>query len=118
MPFFPIGKLFPKYSMAAPNQRPPMGEVRLYENNKERNDLQMLSDLYSIIKVTDLLEAAYSRDAITASEYNEECSKLIAQFKATEKSLMLNKAILNATEFYKEYNVDCPRAFHRLIEAG
>lgn len=98
--------------------RPPMGEIKAYENSRERNDLNMLADLYSIIKATDLLEAAYSRDAISAVEYNEECSKLIAQFKATEKSLILNKTIESATEFYREYQVDCPRAFHRLIEAG
>eukprot|EP01033_Poteriospumella_lacustris_P007169 gene7169-5161_t len=98
--------------------RPPMGEIKPYENSRERNDLNILADLYSIIKATDLLEAAYSRDAISAIEYNEECSKLIAQFKATEKSLILNKTIESATEFYREYQVDCPRAFHRLIEAG
>lgn len=95
-----------------------MGEIKPYENSRERNDLNILADLYSIIKATDLLEAAYSRDAISAVEYNEECSKLIAQFKATEKSLILNKTIESATEFYREYQVDCPRAFHRLIEAG
>lgn len=95
-----------------------MGEIKPYENSRERNDLNILADLYSIIKATDLLEAAYSRDAISAIEYNEECSKLIAQFKATEKSLILNKTIESATEFYREYQVDCPRAFHRLIEAG
>jgi ESCRT-I complex subunit VPS28 len=98
--------------------RQTIGEIKAYENSKERNDLNMLADLYSIIKVTDLLEAAYSRDAISAVEYNDECSKLIAQFKATEKGLILNRTIENAVEFYRDYQVDCPRAYHRLIEAG
>jgi ESCRT-I complex subunit VPS28 len=69
--------------------RPKTSEVRAYESSKERSDLNMLSDLYSIIKVTDLLEAAYSRDAITATEYHEECAKLIAQFKATANLIAL-----------------------------
>lgn len=98
--------------------RPKTGEVKLYENSKERNDLEMLADLYSIIKVTDLLEAAYSRDAITPEEYTDECRKFIAQFRATEKSLILNRKIANAAEFYRDYDLDCPRAYHRLLEAG
>lgn len=98
--------------------RPKAGEVKLYENSKERNDLEMLADLYSIIKVTDLLEAAYSRDAITPEEYTDECRKFIAQFRATEKSLMLNGKIANASEFYRDNDLDCPRAYHRLLEAG
>lgn len=95
-----------------------MNEIKLYENSKERDLLEDLSDLYSIFKTTDLLEAAYSRDAITPAEYAEACNRFITQFKATEKGLIHSNAIVDAASFYREYDVDCPRAYHRLIEAG
>lgn len=40
-----------------------------------------LSDLYSILRTTDVLERAYIRDAMHADEYDRECSKLIQQFR-------------------------------------
>ena len=98
--------------------RAPCGEIRLFENSKERDHLERLADFYSIIKATDLLEAAYSRDAITPDAYTEACNRLISQFKATEKSLMQSKTIANADSFFTEYHVDCPRAFERLVVSG
>lgn len=90
----------------------------MYENSKERDHLERLADLYSIIKVTELLEAAYARDAITPSEYSESCNRLISQFKTTEKGLVLSKAIVSADSFFKEYQIDCPRAYERLVLSG
>lgn len=98
--------------------RQPMGEIRLYENSKERDQLERLADLYSIIKATELLEAAYSRDAISPNEYSDACNKLISQFKATEKGLLLSKAITSTDNFYRDYQIDCPRAYERLVVSG
>lgn len=98
--------------------RPRMGEIKMYENSKEREHLERLADLYSIIKATDLLEAAYSRDAITPAEYTDACNRLISQFKATEKGLTLSKTIANADQFFQEYQIDCPRAYERLVVSG
>lgn len=98
--------------------RPKFNEIKLYENNKERDQLERLADLYEIIKTTELLEAAYARDAINPQEYSENCNRLISQFKTTEKGLILSKAIENADTFFKEYQVDCPRAYERLVISG
>lgn len=100
------------------NTRSKLNEIKLYENSKERDHYDCLSDLYSIIKTTDLLEAAFSRDAINPDEYTEQCNKLISQFKATEKSLVLSKSIVDADTFYRQYQIDCPRAYARLFQAG
>jgi ESCRT-I complex subunit VPS28 len=94
------------------------GEIRMFENSKEREHLERLADLFSIVKATDLLEAAYSRDAVTPDSYTDACNRLISQFKATEKGLMQNKTIINADSFFNEYHVDCPRAYERLIVSG
>mmetsp|Transcript_10255 Transcript_10255/g.15381 ORF Transcript_10255/g.15381 Transcript_10255/m.15381 type:complete len:218 (+) Transcript_10255:3-656(+) len=95
-----------------------MGEIKLFETSKERKSLEDLADLYSIIRATESLETAYSRDAITPSEYAESCKRLISQFKTTEVALVSSKAIISAENFIREYQVDCPRAYERLIISG
>jgi ESCRT-I complex subunit VPS28 len=101
-----------------PITRPKMGEVKLYQDASERRRHEELCDLYAIIKVTESLEAAYSRDAITSLEYAEACTRLIAQFKSTESALITGGMITGADVFMREFNVDCPRAFDRLIRSG
>ena len=86
--------------------------------NKERKSLEDLADLYSIIRTTESLEAAYSRDAITPAEYAEACKRLISQFKTTEAALVSSKAIVSADSFIREFQVDCPRAYERLLISG
>lgn len=98
--------------------RKPTEEIKLFENSKERNRLEELSDLYAIIKATELLEAAYSRDCITASEYSDACSRTISQFKTTESALISRKSIVSTEAFMKEFQIDCPRAYERLVVAG
>lgn len=98
--------------------RQPRDEIKLFEDSKERNRLEELSDLYAIIKATELLEAAYSRDCITAAEYSDACSRTISQFKTTESALISRKSILSTEAFMKEFQIDCPRAYERLVVAG
>ena len=86
-----------------------MGEVKLFEGSNERRRHEELADLYAIIKVTDSLEAAYSRDAITTAEYSESCTRLLSQFKGTESALITGGMITSAEVFMREYNIDCPR---------
>ena len=75
-------------------------------------------DLYSIIKVTESLEVAYSRDAITPSEYADACKRLISQFKTTESALVSSRAVVSADSFIREFQIDCPRAYERLLISG
>lgn len=98
--------------------RDKIGEIKRFENTKERNRQEELADLFSIIRVTEALETAFSRDAITSSEYTEACTKLISQFKTTESALVSSKAIVSADAFFFEYQIDCPRAKERLLVAG
>ena len=90
----------------------------LYLLYKERKSLEDLADLYSIIRATESLETAYSRDAITPTEYSDACKRLISQFKTTEAALVSSKAIVSADNFIREFQVDCPRAYERLIVSG
>jgi ESCRT-I complex subunit VPS28 len=98
--------------------RAPEDEIKLYEDSKERGRLEELSDLYAIIKATELLEAAYSRDCITSAEYADACSRTISQFKTAESALISRKYIVSTEAFMKEFDIDCPRAFERLVVIG
>lgn len=71
-----------------------------------------------IIKATESLEAAYSRDAVSATAYAESCTRLIQQFKSTESALITGGMITSAEVFMREFDVDCPRAYDRLLRAG
>jgi ESCRT-I complex subunit VPS28 len=93
-------------------------EIKLYESSKERALCEELSDLYSIMKATEALELAYSRDAISTSEYGEACTKLISQFRTSESGLVSGNKIVGIDEYIREYAIDCPRAYQRLVLAG
>jgi ESCRT-I complex subunit VPS28 len=98
--------------------RPPVNtEIKLYENGQERKRAEELADLYAIIKTTESLEAAFSRDAINSSEYAAACTKLISQFRTTESALLASGAIESAEKFFREF-LDCPRARNRLLVVG
>ena len=97
----------------------PVGdEIKLYSQRADRRKYEELSDLYAIIKATEHLEAAYARDACTNDEYTRECTKLISQFKSTEKALIASNYITNTETFLLEYNMKCPRAVDRLLKSG
>lgn len=98
--------------------RAPAEEIKLFEDSKERNRLEELSDLYAIIKATELLEAAFSRDCITSAEYADACSRTISQFKTAESALISRKYITSTDAFMKEFQIDCPRAYERLVVIG
>ena len=85
---------------------------------RKETQLKSWVPLFTIIRVTEALEAAYSRDAVTEKKYSEECLKLIAQFKSTESALIERKTIKNATEFMERYQISYPRATERLIKYG
>lgn len=101
-----------------------------------------MGDLYTIIIATEHLERAYANDAITQKEYLVECNKLLAQFKIAEKAVLLASSsgggeggasnsssswggggggptIAKTTEeLMRLYQMDCPRATHRLLHMG
>jgi VPS28 protein len=45
------------------------------------------ADLFAILKTTEKLERAWTRDLISAKEYEPLCAKLIAQFKTLWSTL-------------------------------
>jgi len=89
-----------------------MKEVKLINNNKEREMYDNLADLYAIIKTLDHLEKAYLRDAITANDYNTNCTKLINQYKTVQN--LVKDVAPDLTKFMQEYRMDCKAASQRV----
>ena len=97
------------------------------------------ADLYAILKTTEKLERAYVRDAVTAKDYELQCSKLIGQYKTLWETLrgqvraqalsalgspMPQASYIRAAQigdlqdFTREYNLQCPMATQRLVFSG
>lgn len=109
-------------------------EIELYTSTSERRQYENMGDLYTIIIATEHLERAYASDAITQKEYMVECNKLLAQFKIAEKAVLGSggsggagnssgggggqTTIFTTEEFMRLYQMDCPRASHRLLHMG
>eukprot|EP00276_Gloeochaete_wittrockiana_P006734 CAMPEP_0184657448 /NCGR_PEP_ID=MMETSP0308-20130426/19637_1 /TAXON_ID=38269 /ORGANISM="Gloeochaete witrockiana, Strain SAG 46.84" /LENGTH=224 /DNA_ID=CAMNT_0027095285 /DNA_START=242 /DNA_END=916 /DNA_ORIENTATION=+ len=91
-------------------------EVKLWNDQKERERIEQISDLYSIIKTVEHLEKAYVRDAIPASEYAPACQKLIAQFKTLQQ--VLRDSVPDVERFMADYRMECKAAANRLLRAG
>jgi len=92
------------------------GRTATRREKKARRRLQ--ADLYAIIKATEVLERAYARAAVSASDYEKECAQLIAQFKASERALTGDGTVASAAAFFERWRVDCPRARDRLLRSG
>lgn len=60
-------------------------DVRLYENNRERERVDSLSELYAVLKSLECLETLFAGDYINHEEYAGECTKLLRQYKVIVK---------------------------------
>jgi ESCRT-I complex subunit VPS28 len=90
-------------------------EIPLYESSREREAMDEEANLFAIILATEHLERAFARDAIS----QQECKKLISQFKLAERVLRSGQNSSMSTDAFMElYQMDCPRATERLLRMG
>lgn len=93
-------------------------EIKLWHSGKLRQKYEFMAELYAIIMTVQHLEKAFIRDAITADQYEEECTKLIGKFKVTEASLTADGTIKDTHAFIQEHHMHCPAAEQRLLVDG
>lgn len=74
-----------------------------------------MADLFALIQTLQCLEKAYIKDAVTAKEYTDSCSKLLAQISAAF-NLVKSSSYPDIPTFMKEYYLDCPAALQRIEE--
>lgn len=89
-------------------------EVKLADTPAERDLIDSLAEIYSIIRTLDGLEKAYSKDAVTETEYTEMCSKLLKQYKLILTDENVSRAFVDLDTFTQKWDIECPRATDRL----
>jgi len=86
----------------------------LFRGAAARKKYDNLATFYSIIKTVELLEQAYTNDAINQAEYEKAVAKLIGQHKTQETALKKAGTITSTQAFIQKYGMQCPLASGRL----
>jgi ESCRT-I complex subunit VPS28 len=89
-------------------------EVPLYQTPKERETVESLGELYSIISVLDIVEKAYVKDTISEDEYTPTVLKLLAQYNTLLKNEQIQREFGSLSQFKQKYGLHCPQATSRI----
>ncbi len=84
-------------------------EVKLADTSGERDLLDSLAEIYSIIRTLDGLEKAYIKDAVTETEYTEMCAKLLKQYRSNLSDEGVQKEFGDLDMFGRRWEVGAPQ---------
>lgn len=90
-------------------------EVKLADSAAERDLLDSLAEIYSIIRTLDGLEKAYTKDAVTETEYTEMCAKLLKQYKSILSDETVSSEFVDLDTFSRKWEV---RVFLNTLNEG
>lgn len=97
-----------------PDSGKSMEEVRLYDNARQREEIDNRANVYSIIQTIQALEKAYIKDAVSPNEYTKQCNILLDQFNAAFK--LIKDKFPDVESFSKKYLLHCSAALERIKE--
>lgn len=89
-------------------------EVKLYENAREREEVDNRANVFALIQTIQALEKAYIKDAVAPSDYTKQCNILLVQFNAAFK--LIKEKYPTVEDFTRRYLLDCPAALERIKE--
>lgn len=89
-------------------------EVKLFDSSAERDLIDSLAEIYSIIRTLDGLEKAYIKDALPENEYSDMCSKLLRQYRSILNDEDVSREFVDLDTFTRKWEIECPRAKERL----
>lgn len=89
-------------------------EVKPYTTSTERDLLDQLAELYSIIRTLDSLEKAFQKDALPAHEYEGLARKMIQQYTSILSDDGVGQEFGGLDIFMRTWGVECPRAAETL----
>ncbi|KAK5452012.1 Vacuolar protein-sorting-associated protein 28 [Exophiala xenobiotica] len=89
-------------------------EVKLTDSATERDLIDSLAEIYSIIRTIDGLEKAYIKDALPETEYSDMCSKLLKQYRSILNDENVSRQFVDLDTFTQQWDIECPRAKERL----
>ena len=80
-------------------------EVKLADSSTERDLIDSLAEIYSIIRTLDGLEKAYIKDALPEKEYSDICSKLLKQYKSILSDESVSYEFVDLDTFCRKWDV-------------
>lgn len=80
-------------------------EVKLADSAAERDLIDSLAEVYSIIRTLDGLEKAYQKDALPENEYTDMCSKMIKQYQSILSDKNVDREFRDLDSFMAEWDV-------------
>ncbi len=80
-------------------------EVKMADSAAERDLIDSLAEIYSVIRTLDGLEKAYIKDALPESEYSEMCSKLLKQYKSILNDETVAREFVDLDTFSRKWDV-------------
>lgn len=92
-------------------------EVQLFDadtTSQQRETIDSLSEIYSIIIALDHVEKAYLKDSITADQYTNSVNKLLAQYKIYLANENVAKEFVDLEHFKSKFNIVASNAITRL----
>ena len=94
-------------------------EISLFDNSvsfKEKETIESLSDIYSIIVAIDQVEKAYLKDSISNEEYTSTVNKLLIQYRTylSNGNDDLQRQFGDLEKFKEKFNILAPNAITRL----
>ena len=89
-------------------------EVKLYENARQREEVDNRANVFSLIRTIECLEKAYIKDSVTPDQYTSSCNLLLDQFNAAFK--LIKDKFPDVESFAKRYLLHCPSAMERIKE--
>ncbi|KAJ9661963.1 Vacuolar protein-sorting-associated protein 28 [Neophaeococcomyces mojaviensis] len=89
-------------------------EMRLADSAAQRDLIDSLAEIYSIIRTLDGLEKAYQKDALPEQEYSDMCSKMLRQYQSILSDKNVQREFGDLDSFMKEWDIECPRAAETL----
>ncbi|CAL9732692.1 vacuolar protein sorting-associated protein 28 [Monosporozyma unispora] len=95
-------------------------EVPLFDastTSQQRETIDGLSEIYSIIIALDHVEKAYLKDSVDATQYTNSVNKLLAQYKTYLNDEKVRERFKDLTTFVKKHNIVASSAVIR-IERG
>ncbi|KAI0563048.1 Vacuolar protein sorting-associated Vps28 [Gracilaria domingensis] len=96
------------------SSKPPSGAVvKLFADKAEKEMYEDMSAVFSLLTATERLENIWARrGAIAQNDYEQQCDKLIQQFRVLRTST--EKSIPNIDKFIAEYECKASKARPRL----
>ena len=90
-------------------------EIKLSTSSSERDLLDSLAEIYSIIITLEGLEKAFNKDSITDTEYTELCTRLLKQYHGNLSDERVAREFGDLEGFRGKWDVSCSKRTSEVV---